>query len=161
MSKKHHTISAIETAYIAGFFDGEGCVRIEKRHFRRDNSPLYTAYSICARIANTNRDILAWIQAAFGGSIYCGIHRSRDKQGAYKVPYELVFSRQAETQAFLLAIAPYMRVRKAQVLLGLEFIALGNGTKPSLRDQCYERMKRLNRKGQTNYQMVLNFKEQS
>ncbi len=54
-----------DVAYIAGFFDGEGCVRI-KRANQGGNS-----YYITATITNSNKAILEYIKDIFGGKAIC------------------------------------------------------------------------------------------
>ena len=48
--------------YLTAFFDGEGHVSIHKRN---DN---YTRLSL--RIANTDKNVLDWVEKNFGGKLY-------------------------------------------------------------------------------------------
>ena len=54
--------------YLAGFIDGEGCIRLHK-HPTKDGFN----YNLDVRIANTNLEVLQEIQKIFGGKI--NIHK--------------------------------------------------------------------------------------
>ena len=97
----------IETAYIAGLFDGEGSV-ILARH-RKGTKYL----ALVVQIVNTNRDVLEEIKLTYGGAIYAG--RGTNKP---------IYAWKAYTDAaekFLTAIEPYVHVKHRQVEIGLEF----------------------------------------
>ena len=134
-------------AYIAGFFDGEGCVHIGGR---RQN----TTYNLEVTAANTNRDVLCFIQSSFDGSI-----RGREDPRGYKKVYTWrVVSNQASS--FLEAILPFLKVKYERAELAIEFQKykrqLPRGRprgigRPrwliQIEDFCYEKMKEMNKKG--------------
>lgn len=95
-------------AYIAGFFDGEGCVRIKESN-RGGNS-----YYVIAHITNTNRRILEQIQDLFGGAI-----RTQEK-GTNKTIYNLCIS-SAEAVDFLKTLSPFLQEKLEQALLAIKF----------------------------------------
>ena len=59
-----------DLAYIAGFFDGEGCIRIAKSiQYGKKIRPA-PSYTLQCKVTNTNLLVLEYMQDLFGGSIY-------------------------------------------------------------------------------------------
>ena len=92
-------------AYIAGLFDGEGCVVIRKdrKYFRLE-----------VRITNTNRKVIDYIHSFFNGDVIV-----YDK-GRYKTCYNLRFA-DGKGAKFLKSVLPYLIIKKEQAKLGIEF----------------------------------------
>lgn len=88
-------------AYIAGLFDGEGHIHIEK------NGTLEVG------ITNKNIDILQKIVATFGGYL----HRKKNKYGYYGI----VRFKNGSAINFLKTIYPYVQIRKEQVKYAIEY----------------------------------------
>jgi len=87
--------------YIAGFFDGEGCVIIAQSGNR---------FWLVVSLTQRKREILEMIQKQFGGYLDCvGISRLR-------------FSCEQAAQ-FLKAIQPFVIVKKKEIALALKFQA--------------------------------------
>ena len=109
-----------ETAYIAGFVDGEGCFSIDRssRKNPRYKTPTYT-FSL--RISQTQEEVLDWIQARIGGNV--NERKSRDRQYPNaKTSWHLqIYGKAAENAVHLLA--PYLRVKRPHVKVALEFFA--------------------------------------
>ena len=96
-------VNVEDLAYIAGFFDGEGCAYINypKAHKNGKRYP-----RLNAKVAQNDRDVLDWIQGLLG----CGnVHKKRTADC-----YDLVFTYKS-ARIFLTAIEPYLRVKKANV----------------------------------------------
>lgn len=93
--------------YIAGFFDGEGCVtiRYDARH---------DYHTISVSISQNERNILEWICEEYGGKIYSGRH------GKF-YGYEWVLYRKNDIIRFLNDILPSLRIKKDQAIIGLKF----------------------------------------
>lgn len=91
----------VELAYIAGFFDGEGCVNL--------SSP-----SLVVHLTNTNREVLDWVQSLFGGKVYLPPRYSIKHKQSYRWHLH-----KRDVTAFLTAIQPYVRIKQIQVVLGL------------------------------------------
>lgn len=92
-----------ESAYIAGIFDGEGTITgtlnaVGQPHFY-------------AAIANTNLELLEWIQVRVGGVI----DEKRRSAIATKTCYELSFRSIENLIRFLEEVQPYLRVKKRKV----------------------------------------------
>lgn len=95
-------------AYIAGFFDGEGCIRIKKAN-QGGNS-----YFVIAHITNSNISILQQIQDLFGGAI------RKQEKGVNKTVYNLCIST-SEAVDFLKTLSPFLQEKKEQALLAIKF----------------------------------------
>lgn len=80
-----------ELAWIAGFYEGEGCVSLTPNLRPRIS------------IVQKDQEPLEWIQSRFGGRIYL--------TGRTRTP-TLVISRRALVKDFLETILPYMRLEK-------------------------------------------------
>lgn len=105
-------------AYVAGFFDGEGCIIIARRRASR------TAYSdnhqvwLGAAQRTTYVDVLNDIQHTFGGSV-----RSLNNRPRQSPISEWSVIKRADQRRFLEAVLPYLRVKREQALVALEFLS--------------------------------------
>ncbi len=92
--------------YIAGFFDGEGCVRLQTHNDRRGKGYSYIEAQI--EITSCDKHILEEIQKTVG----CGKIREKDnhKRGNNHC-YKLVFSKQSEMLEVLKRIYPMLRIK--------------------------------------------------
>ena len=106
--KDGKTTITSKIAYMAGFFDGEGCIRIKEAN-QGGNS-----YYVTAHITNTNRIILEQIQDLFGGTI-----REQEK-GVNKIIYSWNIST-AEAVDFLKTLSPFLQEKLTQALLAIKF----------------------------------------
>lgn len=101
-------VALTDLAYLAGYFDGEGCVSI-------------TGRSLSARITNTHLPSLVRLQATFGGSIHSPMplqgHRQKHQWSTYG----------AHAEVFLRAIVPHLHEKKAQAFLALRWRELPDG----------------------------------
>lgn len=95
-------------AYIAGFFDGEGCVRIKEAN-QGGNS-----FYIIAHITNTNQKILLSIQNLFGGAI------RMQERGKNKTVYSWSIT-SSEAVDFLQTLSPFLEEKLEQALLAVKF----------------------------------------
>ncbi len=109
------TFTDEELAYIAGFFDGEGSVTIHEncKPSPRGKSPNHT---LQVSIGNTDPSILVWIQKEFGGSL---TNRPAPNERSKAVTQWTVRARSAFP--FLLAIEPFVRMKKPQIQKAIEF----------------------------------------
>lgn len=100
--------------YIAGFFDGEGHIRIGKKspggHSR---SP----YCLIASMANTHRGVLDEIQKVTGGQVI--FHKGTKAQ--WNPHYRLTFYTQ-QAYNFIKAVQPYLIVKREEADLAIAFI---------------------------------------
>lgn len=88
-----------DTAYAAGFFDGEGCVRLQ----RNNNG----GYSLRVVVSQKDPKPLAWMRERWGGSF--------DKYPSNVAWMYYLYS--WSTHNFLVSVSPFLLVKKQQVLL--------------------------------------------
>lgn len=104
-----------ELAYIAGFFDGEGCVNFCQ-------SGQYKTWLIRAFVRNCDKSIIDYIHANFGGRIETTNHK---KHPHWKTSY--CWRGDWDTAInFLVAIEPWVRIKKDQILVARLWNAIRN-----------------------------------
>ena len=102
-------VSELNTAYVAGFMDGEGCVRIDKS-FPTKRS---THYKLQVIIGNTDLKPLSKIQEKYGGRVDTRRH------GKATLSYWTIYGDPATK--FLEDIRPYAITKAEQIDVALEF----------------------------------------
>lgn len=138
--------------YLAGLFDGEGCVSISKYH------PVYSSiiYQYCLRIyiVNTNKEIIDLLKFQFGGCITSSKRDLQKNKEAWS--WQLVTD---QALKFLELVYPYLIIKKKQAEVGMLFVRYKKahimtkkrlGTENAIiahHELVYQQMKRLNRKG--------------
>ena len=111
-----------DTAYIAGFVDGEGCFSIDKST-RKDPRYKTPTYIFSLRVSQTQVEVLEWIQSLLGGGIY--ERKSRDRAARKRCPnaktswHLQLYGKTAENA--VRRLAPYLRVKQPHVKVALEF----------------------------------------
>jgi len=116
-----------EPAYMAGFFDGEGCIRVNKTLSRG-----VICYHLIATVANNDRSILDSYREIYGGDV-----RSKGKRNCYSWS---LFNK-VRIEQFLLDTLPYLVVKREEVLAALEYIRLGHKKHcPEKREELYQRL---------------------
>lgn len=102
----------LEAAYIAGLFDGEGCVCLTSKV--NNNGQRY--HSMQLYLTNTDRDVLEWVQERCGGSLHGPFqHKPQHRPG-----FRIQWAGRAITP-FLRLIQPYVRIKREAVEIGLRF----------------------------------------
>jgi len=95
-------------AYIAGFFDGEGSIFISKGTHQ---------YFLCVNISNTNLSILEDINKITGlGSVSESHDARKNSSKLFRIRFYC-----NEAKAFLEQVYPFLRIKKAQAELAIEF----------------------------------------
>lgn len=104
---KRHNIST-ELAYLAGFFDGEGCIRIKKA---------YNGSKACwvtVQISNSDKSVLDTYEKLFGGGVF-----TRGKSPNFQMyMYELSSTAAID---FLKTMVGHLRGKKSQAEYALKF----------------------------------------
>jgi len=108
-----------DKAWMAGFIDGEGCLTISRQIRKGRPSPAYRPY---VTVANTNRSALEFFQSIYGGNIYHVHERRKDKQGKNWADAFDWYCPQPMIVKMLLDLMPYLRLKKRQAELIIEFI---------------------------------------
>jgi hypothetical protein len=137
-----------DKAWMAGFFDGEGCITIRSTKKQPTPSSLLT-------VCNTKKESLKVFQFYFGGKILYRDLLNRRKQN--KKPEYRWNCPKREDVEFIKTILPFLVIKRTQANLFLEFQKTrirgsGNGNRLSkeelqIRKKIYGRMKILNKKG--------------
>ncbi len=130
--------------YIAGFFDGEGCVNFTQ-------SGQCKTWVIRVMIRNTNLEIIEKIQKAFGGRIQVTHQKTKP---AWKTSY-CWRADGAHAIAFLKLIDPFVFIKKDQIITAMLWDDIRNRSRGQKRDEEYRssmellvrQMQWLNRKG--------------
>ena len=103
-----------DLAYMAGLFDGEGCIHIAK--LRRPESKRGCHFGLVATIGMTSEFLLELYRSQFGGSVYCYPRLKGNRRPCWQW---IIRSRQAV--AFLKAIRPYLLLKANEADLAIEF----------------------------------------
>ncbi len=106
--------------YTSGLFDGEGCVTILHETHGRTLPYMRTS------LGSTNRDIILWLCEQYKGSFSSATLGALSKKPFYN--FRLNGHRAAR---FLEQIEPYLKIKKAQAELAIEFQALKRGINDS------------------------------
>ena len=59
-------ISIAEAGYLAGLFDGEGCVTYKQQMKKRGNKKAYPTWNIRMEVNMTNKDVIHWLHETLG-----------------------------------------------------------------------------------------------
>jgi hypothetical protein len=111
----------INPAWLAGFFDGEGCIRISKSgRSNRDPATLY--YRLEIEVVQKYVEPLTYFERAFGGNVH--VHERPDR-----TPVWAWRSGGDQAGEALQVMLPYLIVKKRQALVAVAFSA----RKPSSR----------------------------
>jgi hypothetical protein len=115
--------SVATLAYMAGLVDGEGCIAIFE-HWHKNPKALdprgYLRHKAIITVVNTNRIMLDWIAANFGGKVRQNTYRPPPYKQCYT--WEASYGLAAE---IVEAIQPYLIAKKEQANLLLEFRRTG------------------------------------
>lgn len=106
-----------EISYIAGIFDGEGCVFISKSNpsiSRRCKTPTYQLNSV---VCNTYLPVLVWLKDNFGGTINQKVP-PKDKNWSPSWSWQ---TNSNKALNFLETIYPFLRIKKLEVEIAISF----------------------------------------
>lgn len=101
--------------WLAGFFDGEGCIHVQHNHAKRvDRNGVHIRndYHLQISITQNDRWVLEEIQSVFGGQVYRHAGRRCHRWRVVSLT----------ALPFLMAIQPYVKVKKEQVDLAIKFL---------------------------------------
>jgi len=92
--------------YMAGFFDGEGCIRINKRI-----RGTYTEYTVFITVGQKDGAIMDWIVENFDGGSYL---IKRDNSYVWTATNKIAYD-------VLKRITPYLKYKKPQAEIAIDF----------------------------------------
>lgn len=141
-------ISETQKAYIAGLFDGEGTVRVEKSVATHSSGNKGFRYRLGVSIASTDKIVIDFVQSFYGGNT-----RFRKGTGNQRDWYEYYLYNE-HARVFLSGLLQYFIIKKDRAELGIEFREFQNLHKGSrlsdvnpAKEALYLQMKELNRRG--------------
>ena len=103
-----------ELAYMAGLFDGEGCIHIARINTKKRR----LTYQLVCKVSMYNLPVLEMLKEYFGGSI------RRESKDKIHNKYGLLHSWAiwgGNSTSFLKQLMPYLRIKKTQANLAIEF----------------------------------------
>jgi len=127
-------------AYLAGIIDGEGCITIGAG--KRETCTNYNAI-IC--VQNTSKNLIDWIQSKIGGQVYL----SKKETDKNKAAWMWRFTKKKDIELLLLAILPYLVVKREQAKILLNFVRLSPSMNSEIRRLAYEQLRALNSRGKS------------
>ncbi len=110
---KETNLRKADLAYMAGFFDGEGCINLARRTKRGKRCRIHIS------ISNTNEWVIQWFHFNFGGSIVFEDRTSENPNWQNVWRWSITSGQQA--LRFLQAISPYLILKKPQAELAVKF----------------------------------------
>lgn len=118
-----NNISIEDAIYIAGLFDGEGCISLSKNHTIKEKDGYRTpTFTLRAVIRMTNADIINWLYITVGGIIYNNCNSpARMKYSPKCKPYHQWGAAGRNAIYFLKQIYPYLKVKKLQAEIAFKF----------------------------------------
>jgi hypothetical protein len=147
-------VKKIRFAQLAMALDCEGSIGIRRsvqKHYVKTGLPIYS-YTASFRIHNTDIRLLEFMKEHFGGAIHKGHSTWADNHGKtkWKTSSEWMHCLGSERgEKLILAVLPYLIIKKEQAKLALEFIRIGRVPKPEERERIWLQMKQLNVRGLT------------
>jgi hypothetical protein len=129
-------MTKLSLEYIAGFFDGEGCVTIQRRSDGRSH------YSVHASIGQVDPQNLIKIQRQFGGSL------REIKKKVQRSSWRLTLTG-SKAEIFLKALVPYLQNKKKEAVLALKLRDKANPTGIALQEKEHLRRKEIDLKMRT------------
>ena len=103
-----------DVAYLAGFFDGEGCVGYYNANPNPEGTPYF---HVSINISNTDPRPILWMQKLLG----FGKAKSANVSGKRRQAYQWQISKRSDVKTFLELVRPYLIVKaeQADVILAL------------------------------------------
>jgi hypothetical protein len=130
----------VDYIYLSGILDGEGCITVGagKRSACINYNPIVV-------VQNTNKELIDWLQKTFGGQVYL----SKKETSKTKAAWSWRITKKRNIELLLLAVLPYIRVKREQAKLLLTFVRLERTAPTAQRVDLYEELRRLNSRGKS------------
>jgi hypothetical protein len=137
--------------YLAGILDGEGTITICRSEYMNEKMGKYrhgqryltVGFHVKVQVKNTDMRLMRWLKKRFGGEIY----PDKSIRPAHHKDI-FVWHHAAESkQEFLLAVLPYLIIKREQAIVALDFLRLGSSRNPEKRQEFYEKIVALNQRG--------------
>lgn len=136
--------------YLAGLFDGEGCVHIaDFIHPYEKPTRMQQVYRLDMHITTTSKVLADWLIKEVGGRYYC-IDMSKQSKGRnWKDAYRWQCSGSKNKEIFFKGILPYLVIKPEQVKIALEYITLFGQVCPDKRKILSDKLRKLTRRGKS------------
>jgi len=126
--------------YLAGLFDGEGCICVTKVKPNIKNREKNFRYHLVVELSNTYLPILQELKNKYGGNL-------RFKRKVNKPCYAWYISKD-KTNIFLNDIIDFLIIKKSQAILALEFLEFKKNNKYNINrlgisEEYYNKFKEL------------------
>lgn len=131
-------------SYLAGLFDGEGCIHIAEVSFKDRPHGVQKAYRADIHITMTNREVIEWVAKNFGGVYY--VQESVNPR--WRNAYRWVPKGNKNKQNLLLGLLPYLIVKREVANIALEFLRL-TGICPEERKRLATKARQLTQRGKS------------
>jgi hypothetical protein len=139
------TISESDLAYAAGIIDGEGCIKIY--HAKKETlgkGHVRDRYQLQIQVDMVKSEVVNWLQSKFGGTVY-EHRRSIKKHPTWNDSKRWYLMSKDEMTNFLGMILPYLKIKRKQAELALQFLGLPR--KSELKKEFWNEMSSLNKTG--------------
>ena len=105
----------LNNQYLAGLFDGEGCIRIQRNVWSK-GSTKNPIYSLRCSINMTDKKVISMLHNTFGGCL----NVSKRPNPNHRTIYNWIMGSQ-KAYNFLKQIQPYCITKKEEINLAIEF----------------------------------------
>lgn len=133
-------MSKAKYGYLAAIIDGEGCLSIGAG--RRQKWGVINYNSIVS-VANTDIRLIKWLQENFGGNFFT----AKQATPRNKIPYVWRLLKKKDIELLLLAIMPYLIIKKERAAILLDFVRLPREADPAKRKEYFDKLTVLNKRG--------------
>lgn len=124
--------------YLAGIIDGEGCIAIGA-----GQKETCINYNALVLVQNTSKVLIDWLQHNFGGQVYL----SKKETERTKAAWMWRITKKKDIEILLLAVLPYLIVKREQAKILLNFVRLAPTTAPEVRRLAHGKLRALNSRG--------------
>jgi hypothetical protein len=140
----------VDWSYLAALVDGEGTLSLYHHGGISSSGSNYDSTACRMSIYNTFEPIMKWLVQTFGGVYYAKSRRNPK----HKIEYDWRPKGRKNQENFLLGILPYLKIKREQALILLEYIRLphNNGFDATLaakRKELLVRIQKLNQRGES------------
>lgn len=138
LTKDKTKLSAVAMAV-----DCEGCICISRTKLKTSAGNEYYGYDCKVSIANNSMKLMRWLVRYFGGDFR---PRQKGKLGKKQCFEWFCSGGHKKVEAFLLAILPYLLVKREQGVVALEYVRMDKKPDPARRAQLWQEIRDLKQK---------------
>lgn len=117
--RKYPSPSRDDVIYMAGLFDGEGCVGIYRRGGSRGTKRQTTQYMMYAQLSTTCEPLMIWVRSTFSGTS-CRENDKETTNPKWSTAWRWK-TNSRHARWFLELIVPFLKIKREQALLAIEF----------------------------------------